>query len=129
MTIFEPLTDTQLWVLFEAEKLYPTGEFFFSEIGLPHNKIYEILKNACQALKIPYGKNTENGFVFHDTRHTFVTVLEHGMVDSSTTRSFSGHSRDGMMKRYSHATVESKVRAMQIIEDEIGGGRVFDVIG
>lgn len=120
-TIFEPLTDTQIWILDEAAKLYPSGEFFFSEQGKPHNKFYEIMEAACKKLKIDYGKNNPQGFVLHDTRHTFVTVLEHGAVDSSTTRSFSGHSKEAMMKRYAHATPASRARAMQIIERELGG--------
>lgn len=119
-TTFEPLTETQVWVLNEAESLYPNGEFFFSDSGKPHNKFYDIMEAACKKLKIAYGKNNPNGFVMHDTRHTFVTTLEHGAVDSSTTRSFSGHSRDGMMKRYAHATPDSRARAMRIVEKEFG---------
>lgn len=119
-TIFEPLTDTQIWILDEAISLYPDGEFFFSRRGIPHNKFYEIMKAAAARLKIDYGKDNPNGFIMHDTRHTFVTVLEHGAVDSSTTRSFSGHSKDAMMKRYAHATPDSRSRAMLIIERELG---------
>lgn len=125
-TTFEPLTETQVWVLNEAENLYPAGQFFFSECGKPHNKFYEIMEAACRKLKIDYGKANPKGFVMHDTRHTFVTVLEHGAVDSSTTRSFSGHSKDAMMKRYAHATPDSRARAMQIIERELGGGTEAD---
>lgn len=121
-TIFEPLTDTQAWVLSEAEKLYPQSEYFFSISGKNHNKIYEILKTNCNHLNIPYGKNSAGGFVLHDARHTFITVLEHGSVDSTTARSYSGHSKDSMLKRYAHATVDSRARAMQIIEKEIGLG-------
>lgn len=121
-TVFEPLTATQLRVLESAAKLYETGKFFFSAAGKPHNKIYETLRLHCAKLEIPYGKTQENGFVPHDARHTFVTVLEHGAVDSSTTRSFSGHSKDTMLKRYAHATLDSRARAMQIIEREIGAG-------
>lgn len=122
-TIFEPLTDTQMWILGEAEELYSNGEFFFSESGRKHNKFYEIMEAACLTLKIDYGANNPNGFVMHDTRHTFVTTLEHGAIDSSTTRSFSGHSKDSMMKRYAHATPDSRARAMLIIERELGGER------
>ncbi len=125
-TTFEPLTPTQIWILNEAGTLYPDGEFFFSETGKPHNKFYEIMRAACEKLKIDYGKSKPNGFVMHDTRHTFVTVLEHGAVDSSTTRSFSGHTRDGMMKRYAHATNDSRTKAMAIIEREFGAGKGFD---
>lgn len=120
-TTFEPLTDTQLWVLREADKLFAGGRFFFSRSGKIHHKIYSILKTNCQKLDIPYGRETDGGFVPHDARHTFVTVLEHGAVDSSTARSFSGHSKEAMLKRYAHATPDSRSRAMRIIEREIGG--------
>lgn len=119
-TTFEPLTDTQIWILEEAAQLYPNGEFFFSDKGKLHNKTYDILERACRDLKIPYGKNTPGGFILHDMRHTFVTILEQQMIDSSTTRSFSGHSKDAMLKRYAHATPDSRARAMQIIEREVG---------
>ncbi|HEX8287871.1 MAG TPA: tyrosine-type recombinase/integrase [Pyrinomonadaceae bacterium] len=107
-TIFEPLTPTQIWVLSEAARLYPEGKFFFSEKGKIHGKTYSIFEAACRRLKIPYGKKTPNGLIIHDTRHSFVTALEHGAVDSSTTRSFSGHSKDAMLKRYAHATQDSR---------------------
>jgi len=126
-TVFEPLTDTQTWILEQAGELYPNGEFFFSERGKPHNKFYEIMAAACEKLNIEYGRANPNGFIMHDTRHTFVTVLEHGAVDSSTTRSFSGHSKDAMMKRYAHATPDSRARAMQIIERELGAAGEDDL--
>lgn len=56
----------------------------------------------------------------HDTRHTFITALEQSAVDSSTTRSFSGHTKETMMKRYAHATQDSRAKALQIIEKEFG---------
>lgn len=119
-TTFKPLTETQMWVLSEAAKLYPQGDFFFSAEGKKHNRIYNTLRAACKALNISYGANVVDGFVIHDARHTFVTVLEHGGIDSSTTRSFSGHSKDTMLKRYAHATIDSRSRTMQTIEREIG---------
>lgn len=119
-TTFEPLTETQLWVITEADKLYPQGEYFFSAAGKIHNRIYDTIQAACKKLNIPYGANVADGFVIHDARHTFVTELEHGGIDSSTTRSFSGHSKDAMMKRYAHATTDSRARAMQVIERKIG---------
>lgn len=120
-TVFEPLTDTQMWVLTEAETLYPNGEFFFSAKGKPHNKIYTILKNACQKLKISYGKNTPGGFVIHDTRHSFVSSLIEGGVDIATAKSLSGHTTGNMLMRYAHSTPFSRAKAMEIIEREVGG--------
>lgn len=79
-----------------------------------------ILKAACKELGIPYGEKTPGGFILHDMRHTFVTILEQGLIDSSTTRSFSGHSRDRMLKRYAHATTDSRAKAMSVIKREVG---------
>lgn len=128
-TVFEPLTETQIWVLTEAGKLYPESEYFFSRHGKPHYKIYSILKEVCKKLKIPYGAKTVGGLVFHDTRHTFITILDQAMIDSSTTRAFSGHTRDAMMRRYSHATMESKTKAMRVIEKAFGNAQNLETIG
>lgn len=121
-TVFEPLTDTQLRVLLEADRLYPEGDFFFSAVGKNHNKIYSTLRAACKALGIPYGKDAVDGFVIHDTRHTFVTNLIQNGVDFATARSLSAHSADNMLMRYSHVTKDSRARAMRVIETEIGEG-------
>jgi integrase len=123
-TVFEPLTGAQLWALNEAgETLYPEGEFFFSDKGKIHNRTYDVLETACGTLDIPYGAKTPGGLVIHDLRHTFITIMEHGSIDSSTTRSFSGHTKDSMLKHYAHATPESRARAMQVIEREVSLNR------
>lgn len=119
-TIFEPLTDTQMWVLSEAGKIYPDGDFFFSAAGKRHNKVYTILKNACLKLAIPYGANAPNGFVIHDTRHSFVSSLIEGGVDIATAKSLSGHTTGDMLMRYAHSTADSRAKAMQLIEREVG---------
>lgn len=123
-TVFEPLTVSQIWVLTEAAELYPDSPFFFSTDGKPYNKVYSIFQNACKALGVPYGRKTLNGMIPYDARHTFVTTLETGGIDTSTTRGFSGHSKDTMLKRYAHSTFTSRARAMNVIEQEmsiIGG--------
>lgn len=121
-TVFEPLTDTQLWVLTEAEKLFPTGDFFFSRSGKNQNRIYLTLRLHAEKLGIAYGKNAVDGFVIHDSRHTFVTNLIQNGVDFATAKSLSAHSADNMLMRYSHVTPDSKTRALEIIEREVGGG-------
>lgn len=116
VTIFEPLTDLHIWILTEAETLYPDGEYFFSAKGKLQIGNYVQIKKACEHLDIPYG--ADGGLVIHDARHTFVTEHDHAGTDRQTTRSFSGHSADAMADRYSHATFDSRSRAMSLTEKQ-----------
>lgn len=109
-----------MWVLSEAGKLYTNGDFFFSATGNRHNKVYTILKNACLKLEIAYGANVENGFVIHHTRHSFVSSFIEGGVDIATAKSLSGHTTGDMLMRYAHSTADSRAKAMQLIEREVG---------
>jgi len=118
VTVFEPLTDLHIWILTEAGKIHPEGEYFFSAKGKNHNKIYPLIQKSCEYLDIPYGAKVEGGLVLHDTRHTFVTAHDHAGTDRQTTRSFSGHSADGMADRYSHATFDSRKRALIYTESQ-----------
>ncbi len=45
----------------------------FTYAGKPVKDIRQGLENACQKSDIIYGRFEQNGFVFHDLRHTFAT--------------------------------------------------------
>lgn len=91
---------------------------------LPHpltmNPIRRQLVLASTALDIPYGRNVEGGFMFHDTRHTAITEMLAGGNDLATVADISGHSKKSMTIRYGHATRESRERAMRTLE-KFGG--------
>jgi integrase len=48
------------------------------------------LKLACEKLGIKYGRFTDGGLIFHDTRHTFVSSLLADDIDLETTRELAG---------------------------------------
>lgn len=102
-----------------AAELYPSGPFFFSAQGRIHNGIYRLLKNAAAELGILYGRNTIDGLVVHDARHTFITTLQAAGFDLSTISSFSGHSDAHMVSRYTHATEKSRREASEAIAREM----------
>jgi len=55
---------------------------------------------ACSDAGIPYGRHEENGFVFHDARHTFNTNLRKAGVAESVIMEITGHSTREMFLRY-----------------------------
>jgi hypothetical protein len=73
------------------------------------------MKLACKKLDIPYGRYTEGGMIFHDTRHTFVSNLLENEVDLETTRDLAGLSRD-MILRYAHTSAMSKRKAADVLD-------------
>lgn len=115
-TVFEPLQDEHLWTLSEAAKLYPESKYFFSFTGKKPNKNYIIMKEAAARLGVNYGSYKEGGFVFHSARHTFATALETNGVDRTTSRGFTGHTKDEMFSRYAHVTTDSRTKALQTVE-------------
>lgn len=94
------------------------GEFIFTRSGATPPNFYRILKDACAARGISYGRFTPGGIILHDARHTFTTRLQQAGVDLATIQSFTGHSDKELVLRYSHARPESRRRAMRAIETE-----------
>ncbi|MGI8466919.1 MAG: hypothetical protein ACR2N3_00515 [Pyrinomonadaceae bacterium] len=90
------------------------GDYFFSEDGTDSNFYLNSLKRACAAQGIPYGRFTEGGLIFHDTRHTFVSGLLSGGIDLETTRELAGLSRD-MILRYAHSSPAQKRKAVEVL--------------
>ncbi len=50
------------------------------------------LKIGCEAAQIPYGRNVENGFTFHDLRHTFQVNARRAGIDKNVRMVIMGHS-------------------------------------
>ncbi|MBW1714968.1 MAG: site-specific integrase [Deltaproteobacteria bacterium] len=64
----------------------------FQYKGRPVKDVTRSLKTACKGAKITYGKKSEDGFVFHDLRHTSVTDMRKAGVDPLVNRMWHGHS-------------------------------------
>lgn len=97
------------------------SDYVFAGIGRSARPVCEgtvrrQLVLAAEALKIPYGRATEGGFTFHDTRHTAVTAMLARGADLATVAELAGHSKGHMTMRYAHASAESRERALRSLE-------------
>jgi integrase len=72
----------------------------------------DIVRRACRANGITYGRNELDGVTFHSTRHSFTTRMSQ-VADLATTQAYTGHSDQEMVVYYSHASKDSKRRAME----------------
>lgn len=114
-----PLTSTMISILREACDRSRT-DYVFTRSGNTTPKFYKILRAACVACEISYGRYMEGGLVLHDARHTATTRMLQGGIDLSTIQSFTGHSDKTMVLYYSHATPESRARAAAVLEGYAG---------
>jgi integrase len=114
-----PLTPTMISILDERRRR-SLSPFIFTRSGGALPRFYRILRRACEACGIPYGRDTAGGLVLHDARHTATTRLLQAGVDVATIQSITGHSDKTMVLYYSHATSESRERAAAALEAYAG---------
>jgi integrase len=84
--------------------------------GKPIRDIRTALKNACVATGIPYGRSQKDGFVFHDTRHTFNTNMRKSGVPESVIMKITGHSTREMFLRYDTVDSADTRKAVEQLE-------------
>jgi integrase len=90
-------------------------EFVFTHKGMPirHKQGFKfILKSACKRAGVPYGRNTPNGFTFHDIRRTVKTNMLNAGVDKVYRDLILGHSLRGMDAHYLAPSEDSLKDAM-----------------
>lgn len=68
--------------------------------GKPITDIRRGLRKGCEKAGIQYGRNAQDGFVFHDLRHCFNTYMRKAGVAESVIMSMTGHSSREMFDRY-----------------------------
>ena len=74
---------------------------------------------------MPYGR--DNGVTFHSARHSFVTAaMQH--ADLKTVGSMSGHSDATMVMLYTHASPESRKKALQSMYGKKDWRAIYDKI-
>jgi len=95
----------------------PVGEYVFSQTGNSITHYYEIMKKACASVGVKYGRNLSGGFVTHDARHTAVTRMLQAGIDLSTVGAITGHSDNQLILHYSHATRDSRRKAIEVLEN------------
>jgi integrase len=102
-------------ILNEREAVSKT-DYVFTRAGGEVTDYYEIMREAKEALGLPYGKDVIGGFVTHDARHTAVTRMLQAGCDLATIGSITGHKDKTLVMRYAHASNESRDRAMGVLE-------------
>lgn len=93
------------------------SEFVFSQNGKSVTHYYKIMEENCKRVGIKYGKYTQGGFVSHDARHTGITRMLQSGVDLATIGAITGHSDHHLILHYSHATRESRRKAVNVLEN------------
>lgn len=81
--------------------------------------IHWSLKRAAVVAEVLYGKFTEGGFVFHDTRHTAITRMLQGGADIRTVMDIAGHKDISTTLAYTHSTARSKSAAVLALDSPV----------
>lgn len=112
-----PLSDEALAVVRRRMLSSPHPRYLFpgaTGANVIHQSVlYEVLRRAAARAGLAYGQRAVGGFRPHDNRHTFVTDMLQSGADAATVGSIVGHSTRYMTLIYSHATNESKRRAVR----------------
>jgi len=109
-----PLIQPLIELLHERK---PVARFVFTGGGNIYPRFYEILKAACVALEIPYGRNIEDGLLLHSARHTVTTRLVEAGLDFDTIGLITGHRTRELIAHYSHKHPGSVARAAAALEE------------
>lgn len=124
-----PLNDEALAILRRRAAESPHPRYLFANArgtnALGEYQMRRAVTKAARAAGLDYGQRVEGGFTMHDNRHTAATNMLQAGADLATVGDVLGHSRKQMTLRYSHATVESKRRAVETLGRKGGdnGGR------
>jgi len=112
-----PISKTLLAVL-AALPSRLRSEYVFLYRGKPIGRdIRNALEPACKRAGIPYGRNRENGFTFHDLRHTFATMARKAKAPKNVTMEIMGHSTgNDMNRRYDTVDEEDLIETIDQIE-------------
>lgn len=84
--------------------------------GRPLHDIRSGFMAACQAAGVPYGRNTPNGIIFHDLRHTANTNMRRAGIAESVIMQITGHNTREMFDRYNTVDRDDAVKASQDLE-------------
>jgi integrase len=110
-----PICDALYEILRNIPKAIHDNHVFLFK-GKPIGDIRTALRRACMNAGIPYGRNQENGFVFHDTRHCFNTNMRKSGVPESVIMKITGHSTREMFLRYDTVDEADKRKAVDQME-------------
>jgi integrase len=83
--------------------------------GKPVSDLRAALRRASGLAGIPYGRERENGWCLHDTRHSFVTNLRRAGVQESDIMAVTGHSTRQMFDRYNRVDLSDTRVAVELL--------------
>lgn len=86
--------------------------YVFMWRGKPMKEFRGMLKTACKKSDITYGRFVPGGFIFHDTRHSYVTHARKAGVAESVIMAITGHSTRTMFDRYNRVDDDDAMQAM-----------------
>jgi integrase len=113
---YVPLTSDTASVIEQRQALAESLEYVFSISGSPRDPDYDLIKEACAANGIPYGRSVTNGFELYCARHTFTTKLLMAGLSLAEVGAITGHSDRELVLYYSHVVPESAARAVSALE-------------
>jgi integrase len=88
--------------------------FHDPQTGKPYKDVKRAFKTALRRARIL-------DFRFHDLRHTFASHLVMAGVDLTTVKELLGHKTLTMTLRYAHLAPAHKVKAVDTLDDTLGG--------
>jgi len=88
--------------------------------GKPIQDLRTALETGCKRAGLLYGRKVPGGFVFHDLRHLFVTLMRKAGNPSHTIMTVSGHRSDSMFRRYDLVDVQDIRLAVDRMENLLG---------
>ena len=88
----------------------------FQYNGSPISDIRAGLKKACKDAGIKYGRFVDEGFIFHDLRHTFNTNMRKAGIQESVIMEITGHSTREMFDRYNRIDEDDARKAVNQFE-------------
>ena len=111
-----PINDTLRSVLQGLTRRLDVPYVFLDPVtGKPYKDVKRSFKTAKRRAGI-------RDFKFHDTRHTFASHLVMGGVDITTVSKLLGHKSLTMTLRYAHLAPSHLVKAVEILDRQIGRG-------
>jgi len=100
-------------------------EYVFTHTGSTPRRFYPIMQKAIEDAGVDYGR--DHGITFHSARHSFVSnAMQH--ADLKTVASMTGHSDDTTVMLYSHASAQTRRKALESMYGKKDLREIFDKV-
>lgn len=111
---FVPMNSRVVEILKERYRARTSRFVFPNPDGTrPRYDYTRTFSRVARALGLPYGQQNPYGFTMHSTRHTATTRMLRAGHDVASVQEIVGHSDRTMTLIYSHATADTRKRAVE----------------